>query len=86
MLWEIEFEKEHERSLTWEEKFELFGADGIDFVPIGSDPRFIRNVFCSYTKEQFLNESCYPRSQYYFWKNINGYKSYIVDTNNKIDF
>lgn len=70
---------EWQRGTGWEKWFEIIGADGVDFHPIGQDPR--KNpaiVLQSNTKEEILErEVGYPKSAYSFWKKINGKKYYI---------
>lgn len=74
---------EWQRGTGWEEWFEITGADGVDFHLIGQDPR--RNpviILQSNTKEDILERKVgYPKSNYSFWKKINGKKYYIsLDT------
>ena len=70
---------EWQRGTGWKEWFEITGADGVDFHPIGQDPR--KNpaiVLQSNTKEEILERKvCYPKSGYSFWKKINGKKYYV---------
>lgn len=74
---------EWQKGTGWKEWFEITGADGVDFHPIGQDPR--KNpaiIWQSNTKEDILERKvCYPKSDYSFWKKINGKKYYIsLDT------
>ena len=70
---------EWQKGTGWKEWFEITGADGVDFHPIGQDPR--KNpviVLQSNTKEDILERKVgYPKSDYSFWKKINGRKYYI---------
>lgn len=70
---------EWQRGTRWDKWFEITGADGVDFHPIGQDPR--KNpaiVLQSNTKEEILERKvCYPKSNYSFWKKINDKKYYI---------
>lgn len=70
---------EWQKETGWKEWFEITGADGVDFHPIGQDPR--KNpviVLQSNTKEDILERKVgYPKSAYSFWKKINGKKYYI---------
>ena len=70
---------EWQNGTGWKEWFEITGADGVDFYPIGQDPR--KNpaiVWQSNTKEDILERKVgYPKSNYSFWKKINGKKYYI---------
>lgn len=70
---------EWQKGTGWKEWFEITGADGVDFHPIGQDPR--KNptiVLQSNTKEDILERKVgYPKSSYSFWKKINGKKYYI---------
>lgn len=64
---------------SWEEWFEITGADGVDFHSIGCHPEKGDPILPgeSYTKEAFFKAKSYPRSGYTFWKMINGEKYYI---------
>lgn len=70
---------EWQKGTGWKEWFEITGADGVDFHPIGQNPR--KNpaiVSQSNTKEDILErKACYPKSGYSFWKKINDKKYYI---------
>lgn len=70
---------EWQNGAGWKEWFEITGADGVDFHPIGQDP--CKNpaiVLQSNTKEDILERKVgYPKSNYSFWKKINGKKYYI---------
>lgn len=70
---------EWQKGTGWKKWFEITGADGVDFHPIGQDPR--KNpavVWQSNTKEDILERKVgYPKSNYSFWKKINGKKYYI---------
>ena len=70
---------EWQKGTGWEEWFEITGADGVDFYPIGQDPRKTPAVVLqSNTKEDILERKVgYPKSDYSFWKKINGKKYYI---------
>ena len=83
---------EWQNGTGWKEWFEITGADGVDFHPIGQDPR--KNpaiVWQSNTKEDILERKVvYPKSAYSFWKKINGKKYYIslenpIELTHKID-
>ena len=67
----------------WAEKFAETGADGVDFVPLLAKPWDVKTVYDSRTKEEMLAGIAYPRSNYFFWKLINGKKEYIVEEKNK---
>lgn len=64
---------------SWEEWFEITGADGVDFHMIGRHPEKGDPIYPggSYTKEEFFKAKCYPKSDYTFWKMIDGEKYYI---------
>ena len=70
---------EWQKGPGWKKWFEITGADGVDFYPIGQNPR--KNsaiVLQSNTKEDILERKVgYPKSGYSFWKKINGKKYYI---------
>lgn len=56
------------------------GADGVDFVPVFTNPDNIlhQKIIKSYTKEQWIaSEGAYPKSGRLYWKNNNGKKEYI---------
>jgi hypothetical protein len=67
----------------WEEKFAETGADGVDFVPLTAKPWDIKIVYDSKTKEEILAGAAYPRSNYFFWKLVNGKKVYITEEGDK---
>ena len=62
------------------EKMIELNADGIDFIPIS---HFLAtregnpNIVASYTKEEFKNIKCIPKTGYLFYKIVNGKKEYI---------
>ena len=64
---------------SWKEWFEITGADGVDFHMIGRHPEKGDPIYPneSYTKEEFFKAKSYPKSDYTFWKLINGEKYYI---------
>ena len=86
MLYQTLMKKDLGRPATWEEEFELLGADGVDFVPLTFNPSCSpqSQVILSLTKEQMLNGCCGPRTQYFFWKKIYGLKMYLVPTNEPV--
>ena len=67
---------EWQKGLSWEQQFELLGADGIDFHSIITTPPNCE-IIDSFTKEEFLKGVAYPRTGYTFWKNIEGHKFYL---------
>ena len=67
----------------WTEKFAETGADGVDFVPLIAKPWDIKTIYESKTKEEMLAGAAYPRSNYFFWKMVNGKKEYIVEEKDK---
>ena len=67
---------EWQKGLSWEQQFELLGADGIDFHSIIATPPNCE-IIDSFTKEEFLKGVAYPRTGYTFWKNIEGHKFYL---------
>ena len=70
-------------SSYWEEKFAETGADGVDFVPFIAKPWDIKTIYDSKTKEEILAGTAYPRSNYFFWKLVNGKKVYITEEKDK---
>lgn len=61
---------EWQKGTGWKEWFEITGADGVDFYPIGQDPRKNPSIIWqSNTKEDILEKKVgYPKSDYSFWK------------------
>lgn len=57
------------------------GADGVDFVPLGTKPDSpYKRIFKSLTKEQInFSDEVYPRSDRIYWKRVSGRKEYIYD-------
>lgn len=55
-------------------------ADGVDFVSFGFDEN-IPQIYCSYSRKEFDNIEIIPKSNYRFWKMINGTKIYIEQLN-----
>ena len=70
---------EWQNGTGWKEWFEITGADGVDFYLVGQDP--CKNpaiILQSNTKEEILERKVgYPKSNYSFWKKINGKKYYV---------
>lgn len=68
--------------MNWKEEFDKREAEGIDFVPLDFNPCCTpqSKVCMSYTKEEMLNGAIYPRTNYLFWKRVNGLKCYIIET------
>lgn len=66
------------------EDLDKYGMDGIDFVPLFWEPYKLNNqpIYKSYTKEEFKKETCIIKSNYYFWKMVDGKKEYY-DWNGK---
>ena len=54
---------EWQKELSWEQQFELLGADGIDFHSIIATPPNCE-IIDSFTKEEFLKGVAYPRTGY----------------------
>ena len=53
-------------------------ADGIDFYPIFTPIDEIpNNIIASYTKEQIENGIATPKTDYFYYKIVNGKKTYI---------
>lgn len=77
---------EWQKGTGWKEWFEITGADGVDFHPIGQDPRKTPAIIWqSNTKEDILERKVgYPKSDYSFWKKING-KKYYISLDNPIE-
>lgn len=59
------------------EQIDKHNADGIDFVPIMIYVGEPIPVIASYTKEEFVNEKHIPKTNYLFWKMIDGKKVYV---------
>ena len=77
---------EWQKGTGWKGWFEITGADGVDFHPIGQDPRKTPAIIWqSNTKEDTLERKVgYPKSDYSFWKKING-KKYYISLDNPIE-
>lgn len=60
------------------EVLDRYGMDGIDFVPLFWEPYKLNNqpIYKSYTKEEFKKELYIIKSNYYFWKMVDGKKEY----------
>lgn len=58
------------------DQMEQLSADGIDFIAIQMD-ECPPKIYCSYTKEEFADINIIPKSNYKFYKIINGTKEYI---------
>ena len=55
-------------------------ADGVDFVPVFTNPDNIlhQKIIKTYTKEQWLaSDGAYPKSGRLYWKMVSGKKKYI---------
>lgn len=62
------------------EEMEKLEADGVDFVPIMTNPYdAFKNVLCSYSKEEWKEVRGYPKSGRLYWKIINGRKFYLIE-------
>ena len=51
--------------------------DGIDFMPIFFQGKFPK-IIVSYTKEEIKNVTAFPRTNYKFYKLVDGKKVYII--------
>ena len=82
--WDIKMSKWQDNG-SWKEWFEITGADGVDFHMVGCHPEKGDPIYPgeSYTKEEFFKAKSYPRSDYTFWKLVNGEKYYISLTQPK---
>lgn len=58
------------------QQIENLQADGIDFVSIQLDDE-PQTIYCSYTYDELKKENIFPKSDYKFYKIINGEKKYI---------
>ena len=67
----------------WERRFEETGADGVDFTSLLSKPWDIKQIYDSKTREEMLSGVAYPRTNYFFWKLVNGKKVYITEERDK---
>ena len=60
------------------EEMDKYGADGVDFVPLFTKPTDINlNIIVSYTREEWLHQSSYPKSGRLYWKMIDNKKVYL---------
>lgn len=66
------------------EKLDKYNMDGIDFVPLFWEPYKLNNqpIYKSYTKADFKEDTPIVKSNYYFWKMVDGKKEYY-DWNGK---
>lgn len=57
------------------------GADGVDFVPLGTKPNSLcKKIIKSLTRERInSSDEAYPKSDRIYWKIVNGRKEYIYD-------
>jgi hypothetical protein len=54
------------------------GADGVDFVPIWLGDMSCIPILSSFSKEEWLKETCYPKTNRRYWKmDEKGNKIYI---------
>lgn len=58
------------------DKMNELEADGIDFMPIWYEG-VIPPIIASYTKEEFENIKAVPKTNYQYWKMVDGKKVYI---------
>ena len=61
----------------YQEKMKELNADGIDFVPICFSKNDKEEIIVSYTKEQFMNVTCIPKTNYRYWRIKDGKKVYL---------
>lgn len=62
------------------EEMEECEADGVDFVPISTNPFFAsEHIICSYSKEEWKKGQFYPKSGRLYWKIINSRKFYLIE-------
>ena len=60
------------------DQIEKHNAEGIDFVPIMIPKEEAMNhIIESYTKEEFKDVKYVPKTNYLFWKMIDGKKTYL---------
>ena len=55
-------------------------ADGVDFVPVFTNPDNIlyQKIIMTYTKKEWIDsDGSYPKSGRVYWKLVNGKKEYI---------
>lgn len=57
-------------------KMNKLKADGIDFMPIWFEEG-VPPIISSYTKEEFESVKVIPKTNYRYWKLVNGTKQYI---------
>ena len=72
----------------WLQKFNMLGADGVDFVasvPVDYENVQSNKIEASFTKKEFLElkDYNYPRLPSVFWKLIFGQKCYLTYDHNK---
>lgn len=61
-------------------EMERLNADGVDFVPISFDTTRPSRIISSFSKEDWLKETGYPKSNRLYWKkDEQGRKIYISE-------
>ena len=58
------------------DKMDELNADGIDFIPILFGEG-VPSIIASYNKEEFKSVDGIPKTNYKYWKMIDGKKMYI---------
>lgn len=61
----------------YKEKMKELNADGIDFMPTSFLENVVEEIIASYTKEQFIDVNCIPKTNYKYWKIQDGKKVYL---------
>ena len=55
-----------------------YNADGVDFVSIFSNGPLGPEVYCSYSKEEWIaSDRSYPKTGRLYWNMIDGKKVYV---------
>ena len=69
----------------WKEQFDKHpDAEGIDFVSLIARPWKPGTIYDTKTREQMIAGCAYPRSNYLFWKMVDGKKVYIYKEKDKL--
>jgi len=58
------------------DKMEELKADGIDFMPIWFGDG-VPQIISSYSKEEFKDVDVIPKTNYKYWRMVDGIKQYI---------
>ena len=80
MIWQNKLDMKLGRRANWADYFEYLDADGVDFITYNAKLDFMKSEYLidSFTKEEMIKAKMWPRSNYAFWKKIDGIKFYLI--------